>query len=215
MDEHSQAQTLGIQSLSDTQLLALILESEYLSRQDAARVAARMLENGGLLGLSRTSFSALTSDYGATSAAKLAAAFELGNRVERLASILPTQYATNAADVFAWAKPRIARLEHEELWILLLNGKNQVVAQHMVARGGVHGASVTVADVLRPVLREAVSAFILVHNHPSGDPSPSGDDLSFTQRIMRAAEVVSLNLVDHVVVGRQSYVSMLERGLLT
>jgi DNA repair protein RadC len=83
-----------------------------------------------------------------------------------------------------------------------------------VAAGGLHGLSVSARDPLRVALREGASAFILVHNHPSGDPTPSLEDVEFTDRIARAADIVATPLIDHVIVGRGVCVSMLEQHLV-
>ena len=117
--------------------------------------------------------------------------------------------------VEAWARPRLATLDHEELWLLALDGHHGLRAARRVASGGIHGLHVAARDVLRIALREGASAFVLVHNHPSGDPAPSSEDIAFTRTVERAAAVVGTPLLDHVVVARRRAASMLETGVLT
>jgi DNA repair protein RadC len=109
------------------------------------------------------------------------------------------------ADVAAWAGPRIATLEHEELWMLALDGRGSLRAARCVAKGGLHGAAVRAADPLRAALRVHASAFVLVHNHPSGDPTPSKEDVHLTAQVAAAAAVVGVALLDHVVVTRDAF----------
>jgi DNA repair protein RadC len=114
----------------------------------------------------------------------------------------------NSADVAAWAAKRLVGLDHEELWLLALDGRNRVRAIRCVAKGGLHGMGVRAADPIRLALRSAASGFVLVHNHPSGDPAPSAEDVEFTRRVAAAAAVVGTPLLDHVVVASEGYSSV-------
>lgn len=116
--------------------------------------------------------------------------------------------------VARWARPRLAHLEHEELWVLLLDGRNRLRHAVRAAQGGQHACSLTPADVLRPAVRGAASALVLVHNHPSGDPTPSREDVAMTRAVAAACEVVAIPLMDHVIVARDGASSLLEQGLL-
>lgn len=106
--------------------------------------------------------------------------------------------ATMVAQVYA---PRLSDLRHEVMLAVALNGQNRFLAELEMARGGRHATALTVGDVLRPLLRVGASAFILVHNHPSGDPLPSREDKAMTDVLQQAARIVGLTLVDHVVIG--------------
>lgn len=181
----------------------------------AREVAVDLLADlGGIGGLGRTTPDELEARLAAASvrlkplgcALGIAAAFELGRRVANDATV-PASIA-NSADVAAWAMPRLAALDHEELWLLALDGRSHVRAVRCVAKGGLHGMGVRPADPLRLALRAAASGFVLVHNHPSGDPSPSREDISFTQRVAAAAVVVGMPLLDHVVVSRAGFASV-------
>lgn len=113
-------------------------------------------------------------------------------------------------DVARWARPRLVELEHEELWLLCLDSRNGVKAELAVAKGGALGCSLTPSDILRPAVRSGASAVILVHNHPSGDPTPSPEDLHMTRTLAKACRIVGVTLVDHVVVARAGSSSIRE-----
>ncbi len=206
----------GVESLSDEDLIAILVgkgnEHEPLER----RVARLLEESGGLPGLMSRGVGALSNELGLglATGARLAAAIELGVRAARLAFDVERSPATSAADVERWARKRLSSLAHEELWALLLDARNRIVGERMLARGGLHACALTARDVLRPIVREAVSAFVLVHNHPGGDPCPSREDVAFTRQVHAASNTLGVTLVDHVIVARDGHVSMLEAGLL-
>ena len=110
----------------------------------------------------------------------------------------------------------LGSLTHEVVLALALDGRNHLVQELEVARGGVHGAALTPSDVFRPLIRAAASAFILIHNHPSGDPSPSIEDVHMTRAVARAADVVGIPLLDHIIVGARGggWTSLFELGLI-
>jgi DNA repair protein RadC len=111
--------------------------------------------------------------------------------------------------------PHLAALDHEEMWVVCLDGKNQVRAARRVAQGGLHSCTVMPRDILRCALYEAATAIVLCHNHPSDDPLPSAEDLAMTRRIADGCAMVGVPLVDHVIVvpsGR--YSSMLDIGMI-
>jgi RadC-like JAB domain len=113
----------------------------------------------------------------------------------------PTRICS-ASDVLAWAQPGLVHLEHEELWLLCLDGKNVLTAAERVAQGGLHGCGVTPRDVLRPAVRNGAAAVVVVHNHPSGDPTPSREDVVMTEQLAQACALLGVPLLDHVVVAR-------------
>ena len=204
----------GLDHLDDASLIALLIEdAEELPEHRAARI---LEEAGGLGGLASRGVGALSSDLrlDVERATRLAAACEIGVRLAALARDTTLDPATCAGDVERWAATRLAFLPHEELWVLLLDSRNRIVAERMIARGGVHALATTAGDVLRPVVRESSTAFVLVHNHPGGDPCPSREDLAFTRAVSDAAATLAITMVDHVVIARDSAISMLESGLL-
>lgn len=207
----------GIECLGDAELLAVLLGTGCAGVPVGLLAASLLEEHGGVAGLARTGIGHLAeaSGMGAAKAARVAAAIELGRRATAAASLdadvkLPDRHA-----VEAWARPRLSTVDHEELWVLAVDGRHGLRAARCVASGGIHGLHVNARDVLRIALREAASAFVLVHNHPSGDPTPSEQDVAFTRAVAEGAQAVGTPLLDHVIVARQRSASMLDGGLLS
>jgi DNA repair protein RadC len=203
----------GIEVLSDAELVAVILGTGRRGEPAAVLGAALLAELGGVDGLARAGIGALAARAGVGRAkgARVAAALELGRRARMRA---PPNRVRDGGDVMCWARARLSALEHEELWVLALDGNNGLRAARRVAMGGLHGVHVRARDPLRFALREGASAFVLVHNHPSGDPSPSAEDVDFTDRVVAAAEMVGTPCVDHVIVADDAHTSLAELGLL-
>jgi len=210
---------VDLEASSIEELLVAIMQGGGRARAGAAArardVALDLLADlGGLGGLARTTAEELEARLDGTTrsldagtcARGIVAAFELGRRVTSEHEAPAT--ITCSADVAGWAVPRLGYLDHEELWLLALDGRGHVRAVRCVAKGGLHGLGVRPADPLRLALRAAASGFVLVHNHPSGDPSPSREDVVFTQRVAAAAAVVGVPLLDHVVVAAGGFASV-------
>lgn len=206
----------GVDALTEEELIAILVERGTEGEPLERRVHRLLHEAGGLPGLMSRGVAGLAVELqlGLALGARLAAAIELGVRAARLAHDVGRAPATSATDVERWARGRIANLAHEELWALLLDARNRIVGERMLARGGLHACALTARDVLRPIVREASSAFVLVHNHPGGDPCPSREDVAFTRAVSAGASTLGITLVDHVVVAREGHVSLLEAGLL-
>jgi DNA repair protein RadC len=193
-------------------LVATILSMRSPRARDHIDVANDLLASwGGLAGLACADVSELEERLvlahvprSKRAAGALVAAFELGRRVTR-AEAIPAARITRSEDAAAWGMARLGALTHEELWMLALDGRSRLRAARCVAKGGLHGIGVQVADPLRYALRTGATGFVLVHNHPSGDPTPSPQDITFTREIARAAGVVGVPLLDHVVVTREGF----------
>lgn len=188
-------------AIEDVELVHLVL-GPRASGTDCAR---RLLERAGSIGrLELLDPSELRGLPGCSPQGilRLQAALELGRRalLERTAQLLPVR---SHQDVLEWALPRLVHLEHEELWLLCLDSKQRLRHAERVAQGGVSGCLVAPRDVLRPAVRNAAAAVVVVHNHPSGDPTPSMDDIHMTRQLARACDILGIPLLDHVVVGRQ------------
>lgn len=180
----------------------------------AASHAALLIEAEGVEGLMQCESDAISSLLRAqgyrraeASGTALAAAFALARQASVDAARCRTPITTSA-DVAAWATPQLASLAHEELWLLALDGRSHLRSARCIARGGLHGVSTRAGDVLRAALRSDASAFVLVHNHPSGDPSPSHEDIVFTRAVGAAARVVGIAMVDHVVVAASGFAAV-------
>jgi DNA repair protein RadC len=120
-----------------------------------------------------------------------------------------------SAEIAAWCVARLGPLEHEQMWVVSLDGRNGMRGARKVSQGGLHGCSVAARDILRVALADAAAAMILVHNHPSGDSAPSPEDVEMTRAVASAGMVVGVPLVDHVILAPDGhYTSMLDLGVL-
>jgi DNA repair protein RadC len=140
------------------------------------------------------------------------AAMELGRRL-MFASPQQRPQITSPADAANLLMLEMSRLEQEQLRVLLLDTKNYVMAVHTLYMGNANTTIIRVGEVFREAVRENTTALILVHNHPSGDPTPSPEDVQVTRRIIEAGRLLDIEVLDHLVIGHQRYVSLKERGL--
>jgi DNA repair protein RadC len=203
---------VGIESLADAELVAMLIGTGGGEAPLATQAATLLEEHDGVAGLARAGIGELSerSGIGPANAVRVAAAIELGRRAVLAASFEGAPILPDCDAVVAWARPKLATLDHEELWVLVLDGRNGLRAARLVASGGIHGLHVGVRDVLRVAVREAASAFVLVHNHPSGDPEPSQEDRIFTRAVTKGAKLVGCPLLDHVIIARKRASSMLD-----
>ncbi len=212
---HERLSRHGPNALADADLLTLLLGSRQGLERTAATVARALTRSGGLAEMARLAPPGLRAlGLDTVSAARLSAAVELGRRASQRLLADDDEVIGSFESVAAWARPRLAPLDHEEVWLLMVDGRNRLVAARRVAQGGLHGCALTPRDVLRPAVRESASAIVLVHNHPSGDPSPSSEDVAMTRAVLQAGEVVAIPLLDHVIVARGGAASLLELGVL-
>ena len=171
--------------------------------------ALRVLHGvGGLRGLAHAGRSRLAERgvLGDDEVDTLLAALALSRRLHR------ARTATNKAirltspqAIAAWALPRLAHLEHEEVWALALNAQCNLLGARRVATGGLSAVSISLPKLLRDVVAEGARFFVLVHNHPSGDPTPSAEDLFVTARIATAAATLDVPLLDHVIIAGRTW----------
>ncbi len=211
------AARVGLECLGDAELVSIVLGTGCAGLPVGVLAATLLDDYGGVGGLARAGLGELSERQGIGPAkgARLGAAIELGRRAAFAATLEASPKLPDQVAVQAWARPRLATLDHEELWMLALDGRHGLRAARRVASGGIHGLHVGPRDVLRLALREAASAFVLVHNHPSGDPAPSDEDVAFTRMTASAASIVGTPLLDHVVVARRQSASMLSLGVLS
>lgn len=184
---------------------------ELLEPGDRSRGWDRM-EEGDLVELSRREAAELESEFGLApaSARRLQAAFWLGRALRRARRpVRPCLRGPRA--VFEWLSPLAQGLEQETFWSLLLDGKQRLRRLVAVSSGTLTASLVHPREVFRVAVREAAAALIVAHNHPSGDPEPSAEDLAVTERLHQAAEVLGIPLQDHIILGDSSFVSLRER----
>jgi DNA repair protein RadC len=204
----------GIQGLSEVDLLALLVGTGSEGRSAAVLAAMLLDASGSLSAIARMDARELAEHrgIGPAKAARILAALELGRRAFAASLLDEREEFLSFEAVVDWARPRLAPLPHEEVWLLTLDGRNGLLSASRIAQGGLHGCALTPRDVLRPALRAGGSAIVLVHNHPSGDPTPSAEDLRMTEALAIATGVVGLELLDHVVVARGGATSLRDLG---
>ena len=205
---------LGAVSLSNAELIAILLRTG-LPGENAVQMGQRLLLRfRGLSGLHRANFDEVCEQkgIGMAKAAQIKAAIELGRRLnsespeDRPAIHSPT----DAADLVRY---EMSALEHEEMRILLLDTRNRVIEISSLYRGSVNSSQVRVGELFRAAVRKNATGLIVVHNHPSGDPTPSPDDIALTRAIVQAGKLLDIEVLDHLVIGQGRYVSLKERGL--
>jgi DNA repair protein RadC len=204
----------GPQVLSNAELLAVLLRVG-VPGENAVDVAHRLLNDlGGLPGLHRAEFSELCSQHGVglAKASQIKAAIELGNR---LSVVAPDERPAihSPADAAALVQYEMGALEQEQLRVMLLDTRNRVEAIIEVYQGSLNSSQVRVGELFKSAIRRSAAAIIVVHNHPSGDPTPSPDDVAVTRAIVQAGKILDINVLDHLVIGRGRFVSLKERGL--
>ena len=204
----------GASALSNAELLAIILRTG-IRRESVLNLAARLLSTyRGLVGLARVSFGELCNEkgLGEAKAAQLKAALELGRR---LSSTQPEERAVvrSPADIANLLLTEMGLLEQEHLRVVLLNQRNQVLSIPEVYRGSVNTSLIRIAELFREAVRQNCPAVVLVHNHPSGDPTPSSDDVAMTKQAVEAGKLLDIEVLDHVIIGQGRYMSLKEQGL--
>lgn len=204
----------GPASLSNGELLGILLRTG-LPGETAVDVAQRLLVTyGGLLGLSRADYGALCKErgLGEVKAAKLLASVELARR---LAIEKPDERVriNSPEDVVVLISSEMAALDQEELRVVLLNTKNEVLRVVTVYRGSVNAAQIRVAEVFKEAVRHNAPSLVIAHNHPSGDPTPSSDDVAVTRELVQAGRLLDIEVLDHLVIGDGRHVSLRRKGL--
>jgi DNA repair protein RadC len=202
---------LGGERVGDRELLAVVLGTGIAGQDALALADALLTAAGGLRALARASPRELmrVAGIGEARALRIAAAFHLGRRAIDLARAAAGPIVS-PADVWARLRPRVAGLAQEVFLVLGIDARNHVLEEVEVARGTLTGVDVHPRDVFRPLIRMAAAGGVVAHNHPSGDPTPSGEDLELTRRLRQAGELVGIPIVDHVVLGDDDFVSIAE-----
>ena len=205
---------LGPQALSNAELLAILLRVG-IEGENAVQIGQRLLSQfGGITGLHRASLEDLYAAHGMgpAKAAQIKAAIELGRR---LTLESPEERITihSPAEAAALVQYEMSALSQEHLRTILLNTRNQVLEIKTLYQGSLNSAGVRVGEVFKHAITKNAAGIIVVHNHPSGDPSPSPDDVAVTRAIMQAGKLLDIEVLDHLIIGSGRFVSLKERGL--
>ena len=205
---------LGPRAVSNQELLAITLRTG-VGGENVLRLAERLLAHfNGLPGLARASLTELcrVKGIGPAKAAEVKAALELGRRL-LVAAPEERPRVTSPADAANLLMSEMMLLEQEHLRLILLDTRNHVLRTPTIYVGSLNTSVVRVGELFRAAIKENAAALIVAHNHPSGDPSPSPEDVHVTRQIREAGKLLDIELLDHVIIGRQRYVSLKERGL--
>jgi DNA repair protein RadC len=205
---------LGPQALSNAELIAILLRVG-VTGENAVQVGQRLLNKyGGLRGLHRVPFKELMDQHGLgeAKASQIKAAIELGRRLS-LESPEERPSINSPADAAALVQYEMSALEQEHLRVILLDRRNRVMETTEVYKGSVNSSQIRVGEVFKEAIRKNASALIVIHNHPSGDPAPSPDDVAVTRAIVQAGKLLDVEVLDHLVIGHGKWVSLKERGL--
>lgn len=208
----------GARSLSDAELLALIIRTgDTATGKSAIDLGREIIRHFGdnlrELGRAETSELCSIKGMGPAKAAGVKAAFILAERFQarRLENL---DRFTSPRQVFEYFHHEFRDSRKEHFLALLLDGKNRIIRRVEVSLGSLNQSIVHPREVFNPAVRESAAAVILVHNHPTGDPAPSQEDLSITRRLKEAGEIMGIRVLDHIIIGDGDFISFVERGLL-
>lgn len=204
----------GPSALSNPELLAIILRVGNRN-ENVIRMAERLLvEFGGLAGLARANFDELGAAFGMgqAKATQIKAALELGRRLLLAASDERMQVRT-PIDIVNLLMLEMGHLEQEHLRVAMLDTKHYLIRVAQVYIGSLNAAAVRVGEVFREAIRSNAASVVIVHNHPSGDPTPSPEDVRVTELLVDAGTLLDIDVLDHLIIGRNRFVSLKERGL--
>jgi DNA repair protein RadC len=204
----------GPEVLADHELIAILLRTGT-ANEGVMQLSRRLLEEyGGFIGLQRREFAEFLKmgGLGPAKAATLKAALEIGRRVAKM-PIDERPAISSPEDVVDLIGYEMAALEQEQLRVVLLDTRNRIIRAPMVYQGSVNEASVRIGELFREAVRVNAVSIILVHNHPSGDPTPSSADVSLTVEVVAAGKMLDIAVVDHLVIGQGKHVSLKRLGL--
>ena len=207
----------GAGALSNVELLAILLRSGTKKKsvlRIAEEILARIKEQGltAMVHISATELAKIDG-VGQVKAATLQAAIELGRRLS-VQSAAKIQVVHGPEDVARYAMPRFRFEQKEHFAVMLLNTKNHIIGMPEVSVGSLSASVVHPREVFRAAIDFAAASMILLHNHPSGDPTPSREDIAVTERLVKAGKVMDIPVLDHVVLGCERFTSLKEKGLI-
>jgi DNA repair protein RadC len=205
---------LGPQALSNAELLAILLRVG-IQGENSVQMGQRLLQDlGGLHGLHRASVLEISQQHGLglAKAAQIKAAIELGIRL-RLEAPEERPAIHSPADAAALVQYEMAALPQEHLRVVNLDTRNRVINIEKLYVGSLNASTVRVGELFKPAISRNAASIIVIHNHPSGDPAPSPEDVALTRSIVQAGKLLDIEVLDHLVIGQGRWVSLKERGL--
>lgn len=206
----------GLETVGDVELLALILG--HAGYRSGGAIAQELLDSyGGLVGIGNAEVEELMNirGIGRVGAMRLKASFEAGRRLVISTRERSIKKISSPQDVAGLLIPEMKELDREHFKAILLNTKNGILKIVTVAVGSLNAALVHPREIFKAAVTASAASIIVVHNHPTGNPEPSREDTDLTARFARCGELLGIDLVDHIIIGGDRFVSMRERGLVT
>lgn len=199
----------GIQNLSNSELLALILE-KGTKQENAIEMSNRLINQYGLDKLSECSLKELQeiNGIGQAKAMQILALFELNKR-DNLAKH-PVKRVSCARDIFDLFHDRLKDEKQENFFVLMLNSKNDIIAEELVTKGILDASIIHPREVFKSAIKNNANAIVLIHNHPSGDSSPSGEDLKVSKILTNSGRILNISVLDQIIIGKENYWSLKE-----
>ncbi len=203
---------LGPTALSDAEILSLVLQ-KGTKYENVIDLSNKILAKHEFSGLAEVSLKELQNirGIGKAKACQIIALFEFEKRYK---SSKAKQNIKCARDVFNYLKPKIGHKNQELFVILLLDSKNNILRDEVISIGTLTSSLIHPREVFKPAIKESANSIIVAHNHPSGDPTPSKEDIKITKLLEKASLIINIGLLDHIIVGKESYYSFKEKGKL-
>lgn len=207
----------GVQALTDAELLAIILRTGNASTRESALDHSRILlkQFGGLKGIERAPIGELKAikGIGPAKTAQLKAGLEIGRRIGQQ-KWEAGRSLRSSEEVYRHFREKLEREKREIFYVVLLTNKNRKIRDVKISEGSLTSSLAHPREVYNPVIRESAAAVIFVHNHPSGDPAPSPEDIEITRRLKEVGEVMGIRVLDHVIIGHDRFFSFSDRRML-
>ena len=209
----------GAERLTDAELLSIILRTGSKGENSlelAERILALNCPGEGILGLLHLSLPQLMSvkGIGKVKGVQLMCIGELSRRIWKKKHVERVMRFEEPEQVAAYYREDLRHMEQEQFFLMMFNTRQMLIGERMMSKGTVNASLAGTREIYIEALRYQAVSLILVHNHPSGDPEPSKEDILLTERVRKAGELMGIRLLDHIVIGDSAYVSMKERGLL-
>jgi DNA repair protein RadC len=208
-------QKFGVEALSAQEILALIL-GRGIAGESVMMTAQRLLSQfGSLKGIASASVEELSTvkGIGVAKASQIKAAFELASRLEGYPEVGKMPLVKTPAEVTALVRGRLKGKKKEHFLALLLDARNQLIKVAEISVGSLDASIVHPREVFKEAISASAASVIFVHNHPSGDPGASDDDIALTKRLADAGEIVGIDVLDHIIIGDKNYLSLKREGL--
>ena len=203
----------GEGALSSRELLAILLRVGVEGKSAVQLGEELLIHFEGIRGIHSASFEELcdVKGMGPAKAAQIKAAIELGYRMQQESETSKPRF-TKPEDVCSFMNHLLAGKKQEELWVLALSIRNQLIHKQQLYKGTINHSSARIAEIMEIPIRVRASAIILVHNHPSGDPEASDEDFRFTEELVSAGQLLDIGVLDHIIVGRSKFTSIRRTG---